>query len=151
LSGQINDTEKDTWHTITEAAQILGVSIRTLQRHIDKGEYKSQKQGHNRMVMLPRQDISHDIKSDMIMTLKQNLKRLEAELEEAKGKLSQVEEEAKNKDELITRERERHDTITMQKDAVIMQITRQLGDAQKALEYHKAPWWRKLRLGKGKE
>jgi excisionase family DNA binding protein len=151
LSGQTNDNEKDTWHTITEAAQILGVSIRTLQRHIDKGEYKSKKQGHNRMVLLPRQDTSHDIKSDMITTLKQNLKRLEAELEDAKTKLSQVEEGAKNKDDLITRERERHDTITMQKDAVIMQLTRQLGDAQKALEYHKSPWWRRLRLGKGKE
>jgi molecular chaperone GrpE (heat shock protein) len=151
LSGQTNDIKKDTWYTLTEAAQILGVSIRTLQRRIDKGEYKSKKQGHNRMVLLPEHDTSHDIKSDIIATLKQNVKHLEAELEETKTRFRQAEEEAKNKDELLTKERERHDTIAVQKDAIIMQLTRQLGDAQKALEYHKAPWWRRLRLSKGKE
>jgi len=151
MSGQNNDKEKDKWYTIAEASRTLNISTRTIQRRIEKGEYNSKKQGHNRLVLIPEQDKSHDIDFDIITTLKQNIKHLEAELEESKTRLKKAEEEAKDKDVWLTKERERHDTITVQKDAVIMQLTRQLGDAQKALEMKNMPWWKRLRLDKDKK
>ncbi len=151
MSGHQNDNKQDTWHTLTDAARILDVSTRTMQRHIEQGKYESKKQGHNRLVLLSEQDKSLDIQTDIVTTLKQRVNHLEVELEEAKNKLKQTEEDTKNKDELLTKERERHDTITVQKDAIIMKLTQQLENQQQLLEYHQEPfyrrWLRKRRSG----
>lgn len=143
MSGHQNDNKQDIWHTLTDAARILGVSTRTMQRHIEQGKYKSKKQGHNRLVLLPERDKSLDIQTDIVTTLKQRVNHLEVELEEAKTRLKQTEEETKNKDELLTKERERYDTITVQKDAIVMKLAQQLESQQQLLEYHEEPFYRR--------
>ncbi len=143
MSGHKNDNKQDIWHNLTDAARILGVSTRTMQRHIEHGKYKSKKQGHNRLVLLPERDKSLDIQIDIVTTLKQRVNHLEVELEEAKTRLKQTEEETKNKDELLTKERERYDTITVQKDAIVMKLTQQLESQQQLLEYSAEPLYRR--------
>ena len=60
-------------------------------------------------------------------------------------------EETKHKDELLTKERERHDTITLQKDAIVMKLTQQLESQQQLLEYHQEPFYRRWFRKKHKE
>ncbi len=57
----------------------------------------------------------------------------------------------KHKDELLTKERERHDTITLQKDAIVMKLTQQLESQQQLLEYHQEPFYRRWFRKKRKE
>ncbi len=151
MSGHQTDNKQDTWHTLTDASRILGISTRTMQRHIEQGKYESKKRGHNRLVLLPERDKSLDIQTDILTTLKQRVNHLEVELEEAKTRLKQTEEETKHKDELLTKERERHDTITLQKDAIVMKLTQQLESQQQLLEYHQEPFYRRWFRKKHKE
>ena len=103
MSGHQNDNKQDIWHTLADAARILGVSTRTMQRRIEQGKYESKKQGYNRLVLLPERDKSLDIQDDIITTLKQRVNHLEVELEEAKTRLKQTAEETKHKDDLLTK------------------------------------------------
>lgn len=42
-----------TWHTVTDAAQILGVSRSTIQRRIQKGKIESKRENGHRLVAVP--------------------------------------------------------------------------------------------------
>ncbi len=46
------DTSRDT-ATVTEAAKLLGVTIRTVQRRLDRGELNSIEEGGKRLVLMP--------------------------------------------------------------------------------------------------
>lgn len=143
----------DQWKTLKEGCEILGVSESTLRRRIKQGEFQSKIENNKRLVLIQElsQMTGQMTQSAMVQYLQSENQRLlqeNAELkEELKRKDAQLEErgeDLRRKDEQMADASQRHDTI-------VMQLTRQLGDAQKALEYHKAPWWRRLRLSKGKE
>lgn len=131
MSGHENGA---TWYTVAEAARVLGVSARTVQRRIDKGEYESRKEQHNRMVLIPNSDIDRDIDQDAVATLKQRIKELEAELEEVKKKhqedVNYYRQRLDAKDEELAEASHRHDTVVMQ--------------MSRLLEYHQQPFWRRL-------
>ena len=58
-----------------------------------------------------------------------------------RGELEQKNQEINNLQKQLAEASERHDTI-------VLQLTRQLEQSQRLLEYHQAPWWRRwLRKG----
>ena len=150
-----SDKDYDKWYTIMEACHLLGVSRRTLERRIKQGELKSELREGMRYVYL---DINADMSQDQSQLLSQlqneNI-RLLSDITDLKQQLREKDEQLKTKDEYIQNELKRKDEQADQarerSDTIIMQLTRQLGDTQKALEAHTKTWWRRLRLGKGKE
>ena len=143
--------------TIQEASQRLGKSEATIRRAIKAeklvaevvdGKYQITEESLSAYAKTEHLSMQNDQvpKHDQAEAkeLKVELERLSSDNAALRQELKQTYEWLKKKDDEIEDSRQRQDTI-------IMQLTRQLGDAQKALEYHKAPWWRRLRLSKGKE
>ena len=143
--------------TIQEAAQCLGKSEATIRRAIKAkklesilidGRYEITEEALS--VYAKSEELS--MQTDRVPTHNQvDIEKLKAELERTSSEnqmlrqeLKQAYDWLKEKDAQIEDSRERQDTI-------IMQLSRQLGDTQKALEMKNMSWWKKLRLGKGKE
>jgi len=145
-------TDTGLWHTIDEACELLKISKRTLWRRIQKSKLKSKQEDGRRLVFIPNTyTIDETPAEDGTVTgtpadtlngtpepsvQRELIQQLRAENEYLRNELKQA-------NDRYEQGRERSDTI-------IMQLTRQLGDTQKALEAHTKPWWRRLRLNKGK-
>jgi len=127
----------DEWTTVKEAAKIRNCSDRTVLRWIEQGKLESKRDGHRWLILKSSLKTEESpTETDIMSVLKAQLEDIKAEVEEKNKLIKDLRQQVEDMSE-------RHDTI-------VMQLTRQLGDAQKALEYHKMPWWRRLRLGKGK-
>jgi excisionase family DNA binding protein len=126
------------WVSVKEACRLLDISESTLRRQIKQGIIRAEGEGRERRVAI-------EPGAEVTATMMPNeLERLRKENEELREQVAWLKQKMDQRDEQMADASQRHDTI-------VMQLTRQLGDAQKALEYHKAPWWRRLRLSKGKE
>jgi excisionase family DNA binding protein len=71
-------------------------------------------------------------------------KLLREQIDQQADEIQYLRDRVKELDEQRNAERERDQMI-------MMQLTRNLSDAQMALEAHTRPWWRRLQLGKGKD
>lgn len=123
----------EEWITVKEAAKIKKCTERNVIELIRKGAVEAKKDGRKWLVLIETSEMTAELSpqiSEIISVLKVQLEEKDKQLQALQEQLSSASQ--------------RHDTI-------VMQLTRQLGDAQKALEYHKAPWWRRLGLGKGKD
>lgn len=132
------------WYSVRQACEVLKIPKSTLYRRIKQGKIQSKKDENNNTLCLiefPNEtdQVPYETteSTQLMRQLREENEFLHQELDARKQEVSAFQKE-------LAESRERSDTI-------IMQLTRQLGDVQKALEYHKSPWWRRLRLGKGKE
>jgi len=141
--------KQDKWYTTEEAAQILGVSSRTVRRRIQSGQLPSKLEKGIRYVHINKEDILADIEdagegqlgqTALLEELQSEVEYLREQVTELQGRLEQKDEylqtELKRKDEQMAEASQRHDTI-------ILQLTRQLEQSQRLLEYHQDPWWRR--------
>ena len=145
-----NANDTGSWHTIAEACELLNVSNRTLWRRIKQGNIKSKLEDGKRIVEMPGEYlIGVTTMTDDTVTgtprgtpkhtsvQAELIQQLRSEVEYLRSELKQV--------------NERYEQSQQRSDTIILQLTRQLGDAQKSLEARKQTWWRKLKLGKDKE
>ncbi len=125
------------WVSMKQACDILDISISTLRRRIDNGEIESKLEGNRRSIL-----IHHDTSSDtstkqeatqpdtsFVEQLKYQIESLQKQLDTREGEVVKLQEE-------LSQSRERSDTI-------ILQLTRQVEQSQRMLEYHEEPWYRR--------
>ncbi len=126
------------WVSMKQACDILDISISTLRRRIDNENIESKLEGNKRSVL-----IHHDTSSDtstkqeatqtdtsFVEQLKYQIESLQKQLDTREGEVAKFQEE-------LSQSRERSDTI-------ILQLTRQLEQSQRLLEYHEEPWYRRM-------
>lgn len=153
----------DTWQTLTQACQTLGISQRTLYRRIDKGEIETKLEDNRRLVLasLPDGKPIADVADTMADTgiaalkdqndeLKQRLKEKDSQIAELTEKLHDTEKKAILADELSA-DKERLQQQLDVKDGQIVELQKTLQQAQvnldhnqQLLAYAQLPWWRKL-------
>ena len=114
----------DRWLTVTDACQALGVSERTLRRRIEQDKMESKLEDGRRLILVD----SGGQKADTIAE-NELLEQLRSENEHLRGQVISIQDE-------LNQSRERSDTI-------ILQLTKQLEQSQRLLEYHREPFWRK--------
>ena len=138
-----NKTESpDEWRTIAELAVLLGVSDRTVRRRIESGEYEAKKEGRKILVRIDKLDTESGImadtvsKDELVDMLRAQVTDIKAQLQQKDGQIEALQEE-------LGQAREQSNTI-------ILQLTRQLENQQKLLEYHQEPFWRRW-FKRGKE
>ncbi len=132
------------WVSMKQACDILDISISTLRRRIDNGEIESRLEGNRRSIL-----IHHDTSSDtstkqeatqtdtsFMEQLKYQIESLQKQLDTREGEVAKLQEE-------LSQSRERSDTI-------ILQLTRQMEQSQRLLEYNQEPWYRRM-FRKGRE
>lgn len=116
------------WVTVSQACDIYKVTRRTLTRWIQQGKVESKLENNRRLILATDEghsetteghddlDGSQDVSQhDLIDQLRSENEYLRSELKETK---------------------ERSDTI-------VLQLTRQLDQSQRLLEYHQDPWYRR--------
>ena len=131
------DAMADTWQTVTDACHTLGVSQRTLYRRIEKGEIQSKLVDGRRLVLVGGRQVADNLASVADMSDTALLEQIQSENSHLRDQVNKLQEELKEERERIEQAKERSDTI-------ILQLTRQLEQSQRLLEYHEEPWWRRV-------
>ena len=121
------------WMPMKQACDILGISLSTLRRRIYEGKIESKLDNNRRLVLIDI-DTSKELSSEhmelsIIGQLKYQIKLLEHQLDNREKEVNKLYEE-------LAQSRERSDTI-------ILQLTRQLEQNHKLIEYRQEPWYRK--------
>ena len=95
-----------TWVTVSQASDILGMSERSIRRHINQGKLEAKLEGNRRLVKVG----VDDDKADMLVMTKSDkdalINWLKNELEERNKQIARLQDE-------IERNHERSDTIIM--------------------------------------
>ena len=130
------------WVSMKQACDILDISISTLRRRIDNGGIESKLEGNRRSILI-HHDTSSDTSSDtstkqeatqpdtsFVEQLKYQIESLQKQLDTREGEVVKLQEE-------LSQSRERSDTI-------ILQLSRQMEQSQRLLEYNQEPWYKRM-------
>lgn len=125
------------WVSMKQACDVLGVSLSTLRRRISRGEIESKLDKHRRLVL-----IRHDTSSDTSMT--QNATLLESQVvEQLKRQTEMLQEQLDKRETEVAKLQDELSQSKERSDTIILQLTRQVDQSQRLLEYNQEPWYRK--------
>jgi len=129
---------------ISQAAQSLGISERTLWRRIEDGEIKSRMRGKKRVVRVPLDAVTLSRDNDMTVPNTQigtviDLQKIVHELNSANYRIGYLQGQLEVKDAQL---RLLPDLQETSKEASILKA--QLAAAEAELEVLRKPWWKKL-------
>ncbi|MFC1719157.1 hypothetical protein ACFL6S_36230 [Candidatus Poribacteria bacterium] len=126
------------WVSMKQACDTLEISISTLRRRIENRNLESKLEGNRRLVLI-HHDTSSDTstKQEATQTDTSFVEQLKYQIESLQKQLDTREGEVANLQEELSQSRERSDTI-------ILQLTRQMEQSQRLLEYHEEPWYRRM-------
>ena len=131
------------WVTIDQAATILGVSAMTVRRRIEKGDLESKLENRRRLVCIT-DDTQVSYKDEQIVAqLRRENEQLRKQTDIQNEQIRELREELKQKDSDLRKERSAAEDTSQRHDTIVLQLTRQLEQSQRLLEYNQAPWWRK--------
>ncbi len=139
------------WVTVKQACNILGISRTTLYRRIKQGEIETKKDEASKtlcFIDVPNgtdngtMNVS-DGTLDSVAQLGQEVKHWRERVGSQEKEIAELKQELRRKDELLEDNRQRQDTI-------ILQLTRQVEQSQRLLEYHQEPWYRRWFKKSGK-
>ncbi len=145
------------WVSVVEACHILGISKSTLYRQIKQGEIESKKDGKATLCLITIPDESQKEESETQLgaqtetnEIQQLIEQLRKENEDLNQQKEYLKEQTQRKDDQIgnlqTQLEESHrdaSEASQRHDTIVLQLTRQLENQQKLLEYHQEPWYRR--------
>ena len=135
--------ETAMWLTITESCDRFDISERTLRRRISEGKVVSKKKGKRRFVLA--ESLAAVSEMAEVKVPLQGSSYLAELVEELKGDKGRLQKQVGDLQAELKESSNRHDTI-------VLQLTRQLDQSQRLLEYHREPFWRKwFKPRKGEE
>ena len=152
VPGTADDTHE--WHTIAKACELLNISKRTIWRRIEQGKLESKLEDSKRLILIPE---TYTIGATTIVddtvtgTPDDTPIGTHEQVSDQSELISQLRSEIKYLRDELKQANERNEQSQERSDTIIMTLSKNLSDAQKALEASKQSWWKKLRLGKGKE
>lgn len=121
------------WLTTKEAAEALGITVRSVNTRIHEGRLKARREGRfwrvHSSLSKPDEGVyiaSEEGKTDSVAFLQNQLEEKDKQIESLQRQL-----------EAAAASGERHDMI-------LLQLTRQVEQGQRALEAHRVPWFRRL-------
>jgi len=135
------------WVSVSEAARELNVSERTVWRRIEKGEIESRLEDGTKQVKLEIDTMT----VTPTVRLSERVNQLESDNEWLRQKVDELQTELKAERERTESERQRGEQAKERSDTIILQLTRQLDQSQRLLEYHRDPFWRRWFRRKGRE
>ena len=132
------------WVTVKQACNTLGISRTTLYRRIKQGEIETKRDDTSKTMCsidVPNgtDNGTTSVPDETPYSAAQWRERVESQEKE----IAELKQELRRKDELLEDNRQRQDTI-------ILQLTRQIEQSQRLLEYNQEPWYRRM-IRKGRE
>ena len=116
------------WVSMTVACNALGISESTLRRRIEQSKIETKTENGRRLVLI-------DIDSQM--TIREPDIVL---LEQLKSEIEYLRQELERKNEQITA----FDEGRQRQDTIMLQLTRQIEQSQRMLEYHQTSLWQRI-------
>ena len=141
------------WVTVKQACNILDISRTTLYRRVKQGEIETKKDETSKTLCSIDVPNGTDNETTSVpdetpcsaAQLGQEVEQWRERVESQEKEIAELKQELRRKDELLEDNRQRQDTI-------ILQLTRQMEQSQRLLEYHAEPWYRRMfRKGRKEE
>jgi len=130
------------WITVKEAAELLNISRRQVVNRIHKGQLKARKEGKLWLIdrsLSPDVEESEELPETSPTVAFGKFEELEEMVNYLKTQIEKKDQELGAKNEQIANLQ----NAAQQQNAIIMQLSRQLEQSQRLLEYHQLPWWRR--------
>ena len=139
------------WVTVKQACNTLGISRTTLYRRIQQGEIETKKDDTSKTMCSINVPDGTDNGTTTVpgetpysaAQLGQEMEQWRERVDSQEKEITELKQELRRKDELLEDNRQRQDTI-------ILQLTRQMEQSQRLLEYNAEPWYRRM-FGKGRD
>ena len=116
------------WVSMTVACNALDISESTLRRRIDQGKIESKIENGKRLVLIDI-DSQTTIREPNIVLV-----------EQLKSEIEYLRQELERKNEQITA----FDEGRQRQDTIMLQLTRQVEQSQRMLEYHQTSLWQRI-------
>lgn len=126
------------WITTAEAAELLKVSRRYVTELAKAGKLKAKREGKNWLIHSTLSAGSSEAEEVPQRISEEAYRKLEEQVELLKEQIQQ-------KDKQIDSLQKQHEESSERSDTIILQLTRQLEQSQRLLEYHQEPWYRRWR------
>jgi len=131
LGGRAGDAMSE-WVTVKTAAELRKCSERNILDLIKRGKLNAKRAEDGRR-WLVEMDMSEDTPeetSEDLPNTSEVVSLLKSQMEEKDKQIAKLQED-------LSEASQRHDTI-------VLQLTRQVEQSQRLLEYHQEPWWRRM-------
>ena len=133
------------WVTVKQACNTLGISRTTLYRRIKQGEIETKRDDTSKTLCSIDVPNGTDNGTTSVpdetpysaAQLGQEVEQWRERVESQEKEIAELKQELRRKDELLEDNRQRQDTI-------ILQLTRQMEQSQRLLEYNQEPWYRRM-------
>jgi len=129
------------WITVKEAAELLNVSERYVRNLALKGKLKAKREPNRWLIhstLSEPETEQNGIPTEQvgIPTEPHTIEWLQKRVEEQESRISELQSELVEAHKTAAEASQRHDTI-------VLQLTRQLEQSQRLLEYNQEPWYRR--------
>ena len=116
------------WVSMTVACNALDISESTLRRRIDQGKIESKIENGKRLVLIDIDSQTTIREPDIVL------------VEQLKSEIEYLRQELERKNEQITA----FDEGRQRQDTIMLQLTRQIEQSQRMLEYHQTSLWQRI-------
>jgi excisionase family DNA binding protein len=135
----------EEWMTTAEAAEQLNVSERYVRNLALKGKLKAKRDGNRWLIhsSLSEPDEEPSGIPDGIPTEQGGTQAEQPTIEWFQKRIEEQEKQILDLQSELASTRKASEDAGERHDMIVMQLTKQLGESQKLLEYHESPWWRR--------
>ena len=123
--------------TIQEYVTKARISQATVYRHIKIGKLKAEKVNGTLYVIIKDDNSENQYDNELLEQLRKENEYLRQQLEQAMGTIQQMQTDS--------------ESAKQRSDTIILQLTRELENQQKLLEYHQEPFWKRVFRKREKE
>ena len=153
------------WVTVKEVALVRNCSERYILKLIAQNVINAKKDGRRWLVWLEGSELVRYGSANNTQTTQTTtntratsgsdsselVRMINQQVEDKNNEIKYLKEQLEQRDRQIEAMQKSADESSERSDTIIISQTRQIGELQNMLEAHTRPWWKRLKLGKGKE
>ena len=136
---------EEEWITTAEAAELLNISERQVRNRATSGKLKAKREGNKWMIHRSLAEVKAesegnrsepDISAEISESSETIVAKLESDNEWLRKRVEELEKH-------LGETRKSSEDASKRHDMIVMQLTRQLEQSQRLLEYHEEPFYRR--------
>ena len=136
----------EKWYTINQAASIVGVDRRTIERRCQRGEYESKKESGRRLVLMDATGAHPPSRQEWALALEQELAQCRDQIGRDTDRIAQLAQENGLLAEDLRTERQRSERERERTDQLLMVAQQNVHQLQLQLEQYRQPKGLLIRL-----
>lgn len=137
------------WVTVSQACETFAISRRTLSRWVKQGKVESKLENNRRLVLVIEEGHSETLEGHIETPMAQDMsqqvliEQLQKENDDHEQQIAYLREQNENLQRQVEEASRALAEASQRHDTIVLQLTRQLENQQRLLEYQQAPWYRR--------